>query len=166
MTTQLEDLVKATVLDFMAKDTLFTALDISNSVKESMPLARHREVRDVVRALFATDIEPAGWARDNISVTLEDGSPQTAMLYYPLSASWDLNTQYDDQKRAQVSKKTVPTPAPSCSSVLLGTDGTIKVVAAGTTVSSPATPAPTAPVPAHDAWKNMFAAAPSLFPRQ
>lgn len=162
MTTQLQDLVKATVLDFMAKDTLFTALDISNAVKESMPTARHREIRDEVRALFITDIEPAGWARESISVTLEDGSPQTAMLYYPLSSSWDLNTQYNDQKRAQVSKRpAVVAVAPSPTPVLVGSDGTITV-----NVPVAATPIPTTPVPAHDMWKNMFAAAPSLFPRQ
>ena len=48
----LDDLVRDVVANFINLNMLFTALDISNSVKLKMPLARHREVRDVVKNMF------------------------------------------------------------------------------------------------------------------
>ena len=101
----LENAVRSVVNSFMDYDTLFTALDVSNEVKKTMPTATHRDVRNEVRRLFAEIIEPAGWSRNEIDVTLEDGSTRTALLYHPLSASWSLDELYDQQKRSQVSVK-------------------------------------------------------------
>jgi hypothetical protein len=160
MQPQLEDLVYDTVKSFMDNGTLFTALDISNKVKEKMPQARHKEVRDEVRGLFSDVIEPAGWARSNIPVTLEDGTPQTAILYFPLSDSWDLDNLYDAQKRAQTLAK-VPQQNPLAT-----------VVNSGTVTAAPVNPLPvtitsaTAQAATRDLWKQMFNSQPSLFPRK
>lgn len=113
----LQDTVQEVVDDFMLNNMLFTALDVSNAVKQVMPSARHRQVRDVVRSMFTTHIEPKGWARTPITVVLSDGSTAEALLYHPLVDSWDLDSKYDDQKRNATSKKpqlsTVPAPVPT-----------------------------------------------------
>lgn len=101
----LEDTVRSVVNSFMDSETLFTALDVSNEVKKEMPTARHKDVRNEVRRLFADVIEPAGWARSEIDVKLENGDVVQALLYHPLSASWSLDERYDDQRRSQVSSK-------------------------------------------------------------
>jgi hypothetical protein len=167
MLTQLqEDSVREIVLGFITSNTLFTALDVSNEVKETFPQVRHREVRDTVRALFTSHIEPAGWARTDITVTLEGGNTATALLYYPLSASWDLDAQYSDQKRAQKSVKT-----PQIVSAAVNSSGSVTVQSAvGLTVNVPAAQATTtmqvAQTAARDLWKQMFSSQPSLFPRR
>jgi hypothetical protein len=155
----LEDVVTTTVKDLMNNGTLFTALDVSNAVKVSMPQARHGEVREIVRSLFITEMVSAGWDRTNITVTLMDGSKQTALLYFPMSASWDLDTLYNDQKRTQTSFKSqsiVAVPA-----VVAG-DGTISI--------KKTAPLPVAAAPVNaatrDLWKQMFTTQPSLFPRK
>src|SRR6185436_13338799 len=84
---------------------LFTALDVSNKVKETLPLARHREVRDLVRMLYTSEIETGGYARTPITVTLENGDTAEALLYHSLVDSWDLDAKYDAQKRAQTAKQ-------------------------------------------------------------
>lgn len=111
----LESLVESIVLDFVGTSTLFTALDVSNKVKEHMPYARHREVRDLVRGLFGSYLEPAGYTKTPISVTLKDGSTVDATLYHHLDDSWDLDSKYDLQKRSQVSGKLTTDPAPQSS---------------------------------------------------
>lgn len=151
----LEDLVTETVKNFVQNGTLFTALDISNEVKKTMPEARHRKVRDLVHGLFASEIEPNGWCRSGIKVNLPDGSQGEALLYYPLSASYDLDSQYTNRSStsARPSKATLPAQ--------VAADGTVTV-----TVTSP-NPLPVqAPAPANakDLWANMFQSQPSLFP--
>lgn len=180
MMTQLEtDSVRSIVKDFMSKDMLFTALDISNEAKKAFPALRHREVRDVVRSMFTTDMEPNGWARSDISVTLADGSQQTALLYYPLSASWDLDSQYDQQKRSQTSNKPV-SPAVAAAAVTQAVVDTVNdvvqspavltaVVATGvanTVLDAADAVAQNVANTAHDLWKNMFSNKPSLFPKK
>jgi len=164
MLTQLEeDSVRSIVKNFMDSNMLFTALDISNEAKKVFPQMRHRDAREVVRSMFASDMEPNGWARTDIPVTLADGSKQTALLYYPLSASWDLETLYDDQKRTQTSTKTVQAPAAQAAG-----DAVAQLVNA--VASSPVTVAQAvvtqAANTAHDLWKTMFQTKPSLFPRK
>jgi hypothetical protein len=155
----LEDIVDDVLEGLVQDEVLFTALDVSNKVKLAMPNARHREVRDMVRSKFTSHIEPHGWARSPITVTLADGSQVEALLYHPLSASWDLDTAYDDQKRTQVSARiTVPVPASVAS------DGTVSV---NPPVSMTApTVTPPAVMPAKDLWDQMFNSQPSLFPRK
>lgn len=163
----------------MSKDQLFTALDISNETKKVFPQVRHRDVREVVRTMFDSDMEPNGYARSDIKVTLVDGSQPTALLYYPLSASWDLESLYDNQKRSQVSNK-VAAPAavddcaapavvqavldalsqPANAAAVMATGAVNTVVDVADAVASNAVNT------AHDLWKNLFQNQPSLFPRK
>ena len=98
--TQLKDLVLSTVQDFVNNNVLFTALDVSNVVKNTLPLARHREIRDLVRQFYTPEMETEGYIRTPIAVTLFDGSVVNALLYHPIADSWDLDSKYDAQKRA------------------------------------------------------------------
>ncbi|MFA6609073.1 MAG: hypothetical protein WCT07_04175 [Candidatus Paceibacterota bacterium] len=162
----LQSLVDTVVNDFIDVGELFTALDVSNKVKEQMPSARHREVRDVVRAAWTSSIEPKGYGRSPITVNLSDGSTAQALLYHPLADSWDLDSKYDVQQRAKTSARPqVAAPV----AVTVG-DSSVSVSDSGTIVSQPAvvptpvvTPTPAATT-ASEAWKNLFNTQPSLFP--
>ncbi len=161
-----DSVVSAVVKDFISAGVLFTALDVSNKVKETLPLARHREVRDLVREMFLTEIEPAGYARTPINVVLDDGSTTNALLYHSLSDSWDLDNKYDSQRRAQKASKPSHYNKPTSTSVN-------PVAAALTTqapVNSSVTVANTQPVPValptRSLWDAMFKSQPSLFPRR
>lgn len=105
----LEDLVKQIIQEFMKTNQLFTALDVSNKAKITMPWARHKEVRDLVRDEFI-NMQSSGYDRTPIDVTIADGSTVTAMLYHHVSDSWDLDAMYDNQKRTTASVTTA-TPA-------------------------------------------------------
>jgi hypothetical protein len=157
----LKDEVLKVVLSMVASGEMFTALDVSNKVKETMPFARHREVRDEVRALFTTELEPQGWAKTPIVVTLDNGSTAEALLYHSLVDSWDLDSKYDAQKRAQTSARPV-SPAQQAAGV----------PATSATPALPpvmrATPMPKvvpAATPARTLWDQLFSSKPSLFPR-
>jgi hypothetical protein len=143
--SNLEDTVRSVVQDFINREVLFTALDVSNSVKQSLPQVRHREVRDVVRSIFSTEIETQGWARTPITVTLGDGTAAEALLYHPLTDSWDLDNKYNTQQRqavpvrpVQQAQATIAAPAPV------------------------AVPLPTA----RTLWDSLFQTQPSLFPKK
>ena len=161
--SNLNDVVRSVIVDFVKGDKLFTGLDVSNEVKNLLPFARHSEVSDLVRQMFPTDMETSGYGRTPIDVTLKDGSSRTAMLYHPLSDSWDLDSKYDTQMRAQTANK--PVKAVTTPNV------TVMPVPANATVVAPATipvpaPAPTPAVDARTQWNNLFASQPSLFPRR
>jgi hypothetical protein len=164
-----DSVVRDTILDFMRASSLFTALDVSNKVKESIPFARHREVRDLVRSAFTTDIEPAGYARTPIAVTLDDGSTAEALLYHPLSDSWDLDNKYDAQKRAQTSVKAAQS-APVAAPASVPPPAAVAVKSLPSTIPAPAPTAAVAvkplPASAHALWSSMFSSQPSLFPRK
>lgn len=166
----LEDIVLVVVQDLMAQGAMFTALDVSNAVKQQLPLARHREVRDVVRSLFATTIESQGWARTPITVNLADGTTAEALLYHDLSKSWDLDNEYDAQKRAQVAVKPVAS-----------VQAPVVPVPVAQTATNLGLPVPTTPQPmpqivpapvavamptARTLWDSLFQTQPSLFPKQ
>jgi hypothetical protein len=155
----LEDAVRATIQDFIRRDILFTALDVSNEVKKSLPLERHRNVRDKVRELFTSDIESANWARTPITVTLSDGTRADALLYHPLADSWNLDNKYSAQQRSQTALR--PTVAQAT------TPTTVPVASAPISAPATATVTISAPVPfsaAKTAWDNLFNTQPSLFP--
>jgi hypothetical protein len=169
----LQDTVLAVVEDFINREVLFTALDVSNEVKTVMPHARHREVRDVVRSIFTTNIENQGWARTPITVTLGDGTTAEALLYHPLTASWDLDNKYTAQQRAQNSLRPMATaqtvvvaaqaarasaPVPP----IVNVSATALAAAINTSMSAPA---PVTPLPtARTLWDDLFQKQPSLFP--
>jgi hypothetical protein len=182
--SNLDTLVCSVVNEFVRDGVLFTALDVSNKVKENSPLSRHRDVRDIVRRMWSSDIEINGYGRTPITVNLNDGSTAEALLYHPLSDSWDLDAKYDAQKRAQ-SAIHAATSAPKTVStgtnvIGVASDGTInvmtlKTITAATTDSSGPTdtqktnpiavPSPTQPN-ARDLWDQLFKSQPSLFPRR
>ena len=189
-------LVESVIADFVSDNVLFTALDVSNKVKETMPFARHREVRDEVRTAWTVTIEPNGYGRTPISVNLADGSVVEALLYHPLSDSWDLDTKYDTQQRAKTAARpatvaTVATAAPvavtvgatnisvSSTGAIINTPLSTVVTAAKIVTPAPATVAVTTPpvvttttttttttTNATDLWYNLFQTQPSLFPRR
>lgn len=151
---KIDELVLEVVKDFMLKNELFTALDVSNKIRQVLPTSRHREVRDLVRQMFATEIEPAGWARSPIYVTLPDGTSAEALLYHALADSWDLDTKYDAQKRSQ-SAITTPVVAAKVS----GTKVVTLVPSVPAIASPPA-------LSTRDLWDQLFKSQPSLFPRK
>ncbi len=153
----LENKVREVVKSLLDKDELFTALDVSNAVKVSMPLARHGEVRDFVRGMYGAEMSAANYSRTPIEVILEDGSKTEALLYHPLYASWDIATKYDDQRRAAKAANPVAavTVAPISATI------TVKKPAAQIT-AAPA--APTAVATPKQLWDNLFSPT-RLFPK-
>lgn len=166
----LEDTVRSVVQDFITNGVLFTALDVSNAVKTALPNTRHREVRDAVRGMFTADIESQSWARTPIQVVLDDGTTAEALLYHPLSDSWDLDSKYDSQKRA--SKAYRPKAAAQATLAQAQAQTLISsFVAPVTPTTMPKaapSPAPASiPLPtARNLWDQMFQTQPSLFPRK
>jgi hypothetical protein len=173
--SSLQDTVRLVVLSFVGYDALFTALDVSNKVKATNPNARHREVRDAVRDLFASEIEPCGYARTPITVSLDDGTTATALLYHPLSDSWDLDNKYSQQQRSQVSSRPVAVAQAAVQAAQNMPPTRSYGAFAPTATASTATPLPnvatitvSAPVPlptARHLWDQMFQTQPSLFPK-
>jgi len=92
--SNLISMVDTVISDFIRNNFAFTALDVSNKVKETMPFARHREIRNIVRNAWGNTIEPAGYSRSTITVNLADGSTAKALLYHPLSDYWNLDSKY------------------------------------------------------------------------
>jgi hypothetical protein len=158
----MDDLVRDVVTDFVNNNVLFTALDVSNKVKETMPFVRHREVRDVVRNMFVSDIEPSGYARTPITVTLTNGSTAEALLYHSLVDSWDIDNKYDVQQREQGTPKPVSVPititAPSVAAPV--SHGVVAATVATPVVTATAVPA------ARVLWDQLFGSVQSLFPRK
>jgi hypothetical protein len=77
---------------------LFTALDVSNAVKRSLPGVRHREVSPIVRDLF-TRKAMGSYIQTEIEVLAGGTKKVTALLYHLPEHSAD---QYDDTMRNQV----------------------------------------------------------------
>lgn len=161
--SNLEDTVRSVVQDFISRDVLFTALDVSNSVKQSLPNARHREVRDVVRSIFSTDIEGQGWARTPITVTLGDGTTAEALLYHSLTDSWDLDNKYSAQQRTATAYRPV---AQAQATVAQAQAQTAAVPATAPVIAPAPAPAPVSAPPARSLWDQLFQTQPSLFPRK
>jgi hypothetical protein len=159
----LQDTVRLVVQDFISREVLFTALDVSNAVKQQMPNARHREVRDEVRSMFTTDIESQGWAKTPITVNLADGTTAEALLYHPLTDSWDLDNNYSKQQRSAVSFQ--PTTVAAATVALAQAQAAVPAPVGQTTVTVPVPTAATTPAPTpRDQWASLFSTTPSLFP--
>jgi hypothetical protein len=92
--------VTENVLDeFTSAAVLFTALDVSNAVKRTLPEARHREISPLVRDLF--DRGAMGEYQQTLIDVMAGGSaPAKAFLYHlPEHPA----TAYDDAMRTQLS---------------------------------------------------------------
>lgn len=82
---------------------LFTALDVSNVVKQTLPDARHREISPLVRALF--DREGMGaYLQTQIDVMAGGSKPTTAYLYHLPEQP---TSMYDDAMRGQLAIRPV-----------------------------------------------------------
>ncbi len=169
----LADTVADVVKALVDKDELFTALDVSNAVKVTNPLARHSEIRDIVRGIYNTDMKAVGYTRTPIQVSLEDGSKTEALLYHPLHASWDITTKYDDQRRA--AKPATPhltlvvPPAPVAAPVVAQISAIVPTKKKPTqVVAAPASPiasaSPTVAATPKQLWDNLFSPT-RLFPK-
>lgn len=156
----LKDITKQIVSDWVSKDKLFTALDVSLEVKKQLPFARHSEVRDEVKTLYMVDIEPFSYGKTLIDVTLKDGNVAQAMLYHPLADTWDLDSKYSSQQRAASSAKNVQTV------VVTVTSNPTQPVQQATVVPAPVTPVTVDPPQGRSLWANLFDTTQSLFPRK
>jgi hypothetical protein len=67
---------------FTCEGFLFTALDISNNVKRSLPGVRHREVAPIVRDLFEDGAMGDDYLQTPIDVQLPHGQTTQALLYH------------------------------------------------------------------------------------
>jgi hypothetical protein len=169
---QLQDVVLNVVKDFVKNEVLFTGLDVSNEVKKTLPFAKHKDVRDLVRAAWQSDISPQNYDRTPIKVVLVDGTVADALLYHPLSASWDLDNLYTQQQRSQTLNKVgVTQTAPVTVAPVTSVSGTLSKADDGTltVVTAPVNPLSITAAPAvnpRDLWAQMWQNQPSLFPRK
>ncbi|MEM9070688.1 MAG: hypothetical protein AAGE52_19430 [Myxococcota bacterium] len=78
----------------------FTALDVSNQVKQTLPEVRHRHVSPIVRELFDQGGMGASYTRTLIDVTTEGRKKAEAFLYH--LEGGDIETGYGPDKRSQL----------------------------------------------------------------
>jgi hypothetical protein len=110
MTTKTTDKVLRAVTQrvmdsFTAQGALFTALDVSNAVKGTLPDVRHREVAPIVRDLYERGAM-GDYLQDLIDVLADGHKPVQAYLYHLPEHPVDL---YDDSMRNQLSIPPVST---------------------------------------------------------
>lgn len=99
-TPQMLAAVTARVLDrFTASAMLFTALDVSNAVKETLPDVRHRDVSPLVREIFDGD-GMGPYQQTQIDV-MAGGKKVQALLYHLPSHD---PAKYDDSMRSQLAR--------------------------------------------------------------
>lgn len=98
---QLNAVTKRVIDMYTFQGTLFTSLDVSNAVKQTLPELRHREVAPVIRGMFDDGIMGANYTRTMIDVMAGGarGKPAEAWLYHLTSASPD---DYGDDQRNQL----------------------------------------------------------------
>ena len=121
--------VTARVVDeFTSAAMLFTALDVSNAVKQTIPEARHREISPLVRDIFERRGMGA-YIQTSIKVVAAGKGPTTALLYHLPEQTEDM---YDHTMRQQLAvppqqRQQAPEPDPTSSSteahVRVGKDG-------------------------------------------
>lgn len=113
-----ETLTLRVMKDFMMAGVLFTALDVSIKVRETIPGTPHREVRDIVRNQFLRNIVRTqfpgmeafvDYDKTIIDVYLANGDTVKAWLYHPCDVNYDeLDHLYDVQQRTQTLVDSVP----------------------------------------------------------
>lgn len=101
----LKAVTQRVVDNFTAQGALFTALDVSNAVKTTLPDVRHRQVSPIVRDLF--ERHAMGDYQHSLIDVLADGkTPTQAYLYHLPEHSPAL---YDDTMRNQLAIPPVST---------------------------------------------------------
>jgi hypothetical protein len=78
----LEAVTTRVIDSYTEMGVLFTALDVSNAVKQTLPGVRHREVSPIVRDLFQRGVMGADYESSNIQVTTPKGDTVGALLYH------------------------------------------------------------------------------------
>lgn len=153
--SSLEDLVKEVVTDFVNTSALFTALDVSNKVKEKRSGVRHRDVSPIVRHLFETQ-QMDQYSRTLINVQLANGDLTEANLYHPIEDTWDLDTKYDDLKRAQKPNPPASNPVtPVVVGVDTGSDTDQTATCFPVSTTQPVVTPVTEPVVDDESWKSV-----------
>lgn len=112
---------------------LFTALDVSNSVKQTLPSVRHREVAPLVRDLFASGAMGEAYQQTLIDVVADRKTVQ-AFLYHMKGA--DIAVEYAEDKRRQLAIPPVSAsldeddglaPGETEADLTVGVDGRLRV---------------------------------------
>jgi hypothetical protein len=80
---QVNDAIREVVTEWVAKEKMFTAFEISLEVKKKGIQKRHREMRETVHEIILEVAQPKNYARQLTDV----GAPELAWLYYPASAN-------------------------------------------------------------------------------
>ena len=80
--TDVENVTRRVMDRFAYEGFLFTALDLSNQVKQSLPGVRHREVAPIVRDLFEDGVMGESYVQTLIDVRLPNGESTQAFLYH------------------------------------------------------------------------------------
>jgi hypothetical protein len=80
--TDVENVTRRVMDRFACEGFLFTALDISNQVKLSLPGVRHREVAPIVRDLFEDGVLGESYMQTLIDVQIPGGQTTQAFLYH------------------------------------------------------------------------------------
>lgn len=80
--TDVENVTRRVMDRFACEGFLFTALDVSNQVKQSLPGVRHREVAPIVRDLFEDGVMGTSYVQTLIDVQLPGGQTTQAFLYH------------------------------------------------------------------------------------
>ncbi|MDB4929208.1 MAG: hypothetical protein JWM10_1692 [Myxococcaceae bacterium] len=112
---------------FTAQGALFTALDVSNAVKGTLPDIRHREVAPIVRDLYERGAM-GDYRQDLIDVLADGHKPVQAYLYHLPEHDVDL---YDDSMRNQLSIPPVSTSTDASGEGNLGSHSTEAPVLVG-----------------------------------
>lgn len=95
----LEAVTQRVVDSFTEMGVLFTALDVSNAVKRTLPGVRHREIAPVVRDLYGRGAFGDGYTQTLIQVMANGTKPTEAFLYHLDEDGPDL---YGDSMRSQL----------------------------------------------------------------
>lgn len=132
-TQDIEAVTRMVVERYTYEGFLFTALDVSNTVKQQLPGIRHREVAPIVRDLFQDGAFGDDYERTTIDVTLQNGSTTQALLYH---LEDDEPDDYAGTQRQQVAIPPVPVstsgpvaaaPATDSVAVDVGRDGRARI---------------------------------------
>lgn len=109
---EIQSTTKAVLDEFCGYGLMFTALDVSNEVKNRITGVRHREISPVVRELFEGGELDGDYTRTLIDVTTPQGKTVQAYLYHDNSR--DPGDYGQGQRAQQASAPVLPsTPSPS-----------------------------------------------------
>ncbi len=85
---------------YTASGLFFTALDVSNQVKQTLPDVRHRFVSPIVRDLFDQGSMGSNYTRTTIEVVTQQRKKAEAFLYHLVGG--DIEDGYGEEKRSQL----------------------------------------------------------------